>query len=306
MIDYNFDNNGVKFTNNGVETVKLSICGIFTGTNIRDGNRIVFLLKKGETKKPEFNYVGYSSIDVYKNDDYLFTLSLHEHLTKGDIHKPNLVCIGLNKTGTTSLRDSLTKQGFSLCDENYGHQFMIQDFHNGNIYTSLSFLESPKFNLYEDLPFSLTKFYQKIYDYRPQDYYILTLRDNVDQWVDSVIRYYYKDLGFIDNKKDNKLYIIQYPSIRRKIITKNYLTLQMYDWGITSTVDLENKLRDVYNRHTNNVFNFFDSKINSKFISIHVSKKDELLRLSKYVDFNTTENDFLWVNKKTTGGIIKN
>lgn len=306
MIDYNFDNNGIKFTNNGDETVKLSICGIFTGTNIRDGNRIVFLLKKGETKKPEFNYVGYSSIDVYKNDDYLFTLSLHEHLTKGDIHKPNLVCIGLNKTGTTSLRDSLTKQGFSLCDENYGHQFMIQDFHNGNIYTSLSFLESPKFNLYEDLPFSLTKFYQKIYDYRPQDYYILTLRDNVDQWVDSVIRYYYKDLGFIDNKKDNKLYIIQYPSIRRKIITKNYLTLQMYDWGITSTVDLENKLRDVYNRHTNNVFNFFDSKINSKFISIHVSKKDELLRLSKYVDFNTTENDFLWVNKKTTGGIIKN
>ena len=79
----------------------------------------------------------------------------------------------------------------------------------------------------------------------------------------------------------------------------------MYDWGITNTVNLESKLIDVYNRHTDNVFNFFDSKINSRFVSINVSKKNELLRLSKYIDFDTTENDFLWANKKTIGGIIK-
>lgn len=305
MIDYNFTDNGIKFTNKDTENIKLSICGTFTGTNIKDGNQVEFFLFGGETKEPKFNYMGYSSIEVYKNNYYLFTLSLPNYLTKGDTSKPNIVCIGLNKTGTTSLRDSLKKQKFNLCDEYYGHQFMIQDFHNENIYTTLSFLESPKFNLYEDLPFSLTTFYNKIYDYRPQDYYVLTLRNNTDQWVDSVIRYYSKDLNQIENKKDDKLHIIEYPSIRKKIITKNYLTLQMHDWGIFNTNNLESKLKDVYNSHTEKVFNFFDSKIDSKFISINVSKKDELLKLSKFVGFNTTENDFLWSNKNRVGGIIK-
>ena len=300
MIDYEFNKEDkyIKFISLSKKPITVKIVGVIKGTNIENVYSSKFNLPVyNYWFIPEMDYTPFSSMNVYINDEYYFSLSIPNFLTSANNYKSNIVGIGLNKSGTSSFRDTMAEQGYSPFLEHYGHQYLLQDVHNGNIYSTLSFLDSPLYNLYEDLPFSLTGFYKELYKYRPQDYYVLTIRDDVEQWVDSAIRFYKKDLSKIDGFKDDKVHVIKNNTTNKIKYTKNYLTIQMLNWGITSDKNLESKLKDVYNKHLDDTTNFFESKFNSNFVVINVSKKKELKRLSKIMDFNCSYDDFLWVNK---------
>jgi hypothetical protein len=212
-------------------------------------------------------------------------------------YRPKIVCIGLNKSGTTSFKDSLKQCGLKPFNEVFGHQYLLADIEHRNIHSTLSLLEYPRYDFYEDMPFSLLNVYKNLYIHRPQDYYVLTLRDTTEQWVESAYRYYVNSLDTINLNKDNKPYDIFYHGRGIPNRTRNYLTAQMRNWGINSNVNLKENLKDVYNRHVDDVFDYFDNKIDSNFISINVSKENELKKLSNFVGFETKENNFVWSNK---------
>lgn len=300
MVSYEFneEDRNIKFSNLSDKSIQVETVGVIKGTNIEDVNTSKFQLEVyGAWFAPEMNYTAYSSINIYINSEYYFSLSIPNFLTKTNSYKPKIIGIGLNKTGTTSFKDSMAEQGYKPFLEHYGNQYLLQDVHNGNIYSTLSFIESPLYDLYEDLPFSLTGFYKELYKYRPQDYYVLTIRDSVEKWVDSAIKFYKKDLSNINNFKDEKIQITKYHNNTKIKHTKNYLTIQMLNWGIRDNKNLESKLKDVYNRHLDNAVNFFESKLKSNFIIIDVSKENELTKLSNFIGFNTSKNNFLWSNK---------
>lgn len=302
MIDYQFnrEERSIKFISLSKQPIVVRVIGIIKGTNIEDTYANKFTLpSQGSWFIPKANFTPYSSVNIYVNDEYKFTLSLPSFLTESDVSKPNIIGIGLNKTGTTSFRDSMEKCGFKPFNEHFGHQYLVQDVHNGNIYSTLSFLESPLYDLYEDLPFSLTGFYKELYEHRPQDYYVLTTRDSAEQWVDSAIKFYKADIRQINELKDNKFHIIKNVSTNKVKYTKNYLTLQMLNWGIYNDENLESKLKDVYNRHLDEAVNFFESKPNSNFMVVNVSQENELKRVAEKIGFKNVDNNFMWSNKGT-------
>ena len=297
MIDYEFtDNNGVKFINVSPKEYNVKVIGIIIGTNLDYTHYGEFNLKPGNWFIPNIRYDAFSSIKIYIDDVYNFHLSLDNNKNYNKF-KSKIIGIGLNKTGTTSFRDSMGMNGFKVFNEYYGHQYLLQDVHNKNIYSTLSFLESPLFDLYEDLPFSLLNFYKEIYEHRPQDYYVLTVRNNVEEWVESAYKFYSHDINDINLKKDYKIHRITNIGNKQTVLTKNYLTLQMINWGINGSGNIKNQFRDTYNRHLDDVTNFFSKKFNSNFITINVSKENELKRLSNFIGFETTENNFVWSNK---------
>jgi hypothetical protein len=127
---------------------------------------------------------------------------------------------------------------------------------------------------------------------------VLTIRDNVEQWVDSAYNFFSEIWEHSKEEYDPKELDLFYNSINKKIIVRNHRISLLQNWGIDSKLNIKNKLTYVYNKHIDDVTNFFESKISSNFIIVNVSKENELKNFSKYIGFESVENDFVWVNKR--------
>ena len=298
MIDYKFLEDSIKFKNTHYEKINFKIIGIIIGTDIPYENYFQTIINKNAWIIPNFDYKGFSCVKIYINDSYYYTLSLPNYLTQYNKHKSKIVGIGLNKTGTTSFAESLRKCGLKRSNQTRDSQYLTNDVLKGNIYSTISILEHPNYEVYQDMPFSMINTYKTLYEYRPQDYYVLTIRDNVEQWVDSAYNFFSEIWEHRKEEYDPKELSMFYNSINKEIIVRNHRISLLQNWGIDSKLNIKNKLTYVYNKHIDDVTNFFESKISSNFIIVNVSKENELKNLSKYIGFESVENDFVWVNKR--------
>ena len=101
-------------------------------------------------------------------------------------------CIGRNKTGTTSLERALSDLGYVV-----GHQptaeLLIHDYAQRNFKPIVEYCRTAE--AFQDVPFSLPYTYQ-ILDYAfPGSKFILTVRDNENEWYQSLIRFHRNRLG---------------------------------------------------------------------------------------------------------------
>lgn len=103
--------------------------------------------------------------------------------------KKKVFCIGYNKTGTTSIGRALQELGYKLGDQSVGEQLMddwaIRDFRSIIQYCTSA-------DAFQDLPFSIDFTYQILDFVFPNSKFILTIRNNSDEWFDSLIRFYKK------------------------------------------------------------------------------------------------------------------
>jgi hypothetical protein len=106
--------------------------------------------------------------------------------------KSKIFCIGYNKTGTTSIGQAL---------ENFGYQVGIQteaellmgDWAMRDFRRIIQFCKTA--DAFQDVPFSLDFTYE-ILDYEfPSSKFILTVRNDADEWYESLIRFYGKLTG---------------------------------------------------------------------------------------------------------------
>jgi hypothetical protein len=219
---------------------------------------------------------------------------------ESSINRKKIICVGLNKTGTTSLKNGAESIGLKTYPENIGHQFLSHSVMNGSYGSMISAIENKEYDLYEDIPFSFPKIYEKLFKYFPNEKYVLTVRDSVDEWVNSVINFYGNALNIekIQNF-DNKLpYSINYCDVEiHKVYNWGH---PMFDsWGLTSTDNLEEKLKTIYLNHIRD-FKEFMEKNNGDYMIINVSKKDELKKFSLWLGIETNINNFGHFNKTTT------
>ena len=112
------------------------------------------------------------------------------------INKPKVFCIGMNKTGTTTMSKIFKKLNFRVAPQ------IKQGIDIGDIKHKYEDLEIKKFcwryNFFQDLPFSQGDFYKTINRIFPSSKYILTVRDS-DKWFKSLCNFhliYFKKMGF--------------------------------------------------------------------------------------------------------------
>ena len=202
--------------------------------------------------------------------------------------KTKVFCIGRNKTGTTSLAKGLYELGFITCNQ-LEPKLLIEDWAKRDFRRILQFCKTAE--AFHDQPFSLPFTFQ-ILDYAyPRSKFILTVRDDPDQWYQSVTRYMAKRYGggklptIVDLKKANY--------INPGWIARTYPLAH----GVPED-DLFNKdiLIKHYCQHNEFIMNYFRYRPEDLLV-INVSKHGAWQELCRFLERDSDRNEFLWENK---------
>jgi hypothetical protein len=127
--------------------------------------------------------------------DYIDHSNSHERLRKCIEHvsgKPKIFCIGLNKTGTTSMAKALTDLGFIVGDQHLA-ELLLDDWSVRNFKSLYNYCLTAQ--AFQDIPFSLPYSFQALDGFFPGSKFILTVRDNSEQWYNSLITFQSKFFG---------------------------------------------------------------------------------------------------------------
>ncbi len=106
--------------------------------------------------------------------------------------KPKVICIGANKTGTTSLNQLFINQGYRCGDQLQG-EMLIKHYAAGNWKPIIDLVATADF--FQDLPFSAMHTYKHVAHHYPGAKFILTLRSSADEWYESLLRYHATKFG---------------------------------------------------------------------------------------------------------------
>lgn len=133
--------------------------------------------------------------------------------------------IGLNKTGTSSLKVALRRLGY---DHSPRRNILLRDLYEGDM--SLIYADADMYDSFEDWPWPLV--YQEMFaKYGDRARYILTRRKTPEIWLDSIRKH--------SERVKAKMF-------RRKI------------FGYAYPHGVEQVYTDFYNRHLDDVRSFFD------------------------------------------------
>lgn len=204
--------------------------------------------------------------------------------------KPKVFCIGLPKTGSTTLEKTLFDLNYQMGNQREG-ELLMEDWAAREFDRILDFCYTA--DAFQDAPFCFPYTYQ-ILDYEfPDAKFILSVRDNVDQWYKSITNFHGKIWG-----KDGRI-----PPTSEDLKNANYIykgrpyrnNRLLYN---TSKDDPYNKLyfTAYYYRHIKNVSEYFRHKPH-KLIKLNVSKKEDYSRLCIFLEKEPVYDDFPWLNK---------
>lgn len=108
------------------------------------------------------------------------------------VWKPKIFCIGRNKTGTTSLAKAIKDLGVIVAKQRPA-ELLIHDWSRRDFRRILRFCHTAQ--AFQDIPFSLPYTFQALDMRFPGSKFILTIRNNPDQWYHSLISFHSKLFG---------------------------------------------------------------------------------------------------------------
>lgn len=145
------------------------------------------------------------------------------------LQRPKIFVIGLSKTGTTSLGDALARLCYlRLGWEDIRSRLLFRSYLKGNISPFISL--SKYYDAFEDLPWALV--YQDMAQLYPDAKFILTLRENDEDWLTSIKSH----------------------TARRSWIGHNFV------YGASRAEGHEDSYLEAYRNHTASVRSFFAGK----------------------------------------------
>lgn len=189
-----------------------------------------------------------------------------------------IFAIGFNKTATTSLSSFLQKNEFLVAPENPFEKLL--DFYLEKDFESITETINTKFSqfqVFQDVPFSLPHFYKTLYKKFPDAKFILTVRNNEDDWYYSLLNYHKSLFG--DITEPEKILYIKEKWIYN-LLTKVYNAPESNPYDYTS-------LTRSYLNHNKEVRDFFSDK-KGQFLELNLSNSNSVNKLEKFL--NTTFN----------------
>jgi hypothetical protein len=248
--------------------------------------------------QPENKFIkGAGFIELFIDEVFVGKINLLFDLNLKKVSE-KVICVGLNKTGTTSLTENMSRLGFQTWGTERGqfsHDFLNFYFSNNAIGNIIDVIEKTDADFFQDIPFSCPRVSNRIINFFPQSKYILTVRENVDVWVKSVKKFWHP---FFQNDRIN-LNPLSVNSLALNGVYKeySYLTNFFETWRIDDYQgSLDEKLRQVYITHNESVKSTLITN-NCDWIEIDVSRKAELKKLTTWLNIDNEEEDFVWVNK---------
>jgi hypothetical protein len=209
-------------------------------------------------------------------------------MLRNKFKKEKVFCIGFGKTGTTTIEQVLRDFGLKL-----GHQptaeLLIYEYDKRNFAAIADYCHSA--DAFQDLPFAAPYLYSYLDQMFPNSKFILTERDDAEQWYSSIVRFHSKKWADgVNPPNKEQLLAAGYRNSTFAYDTKKILFH-------TEDDDLYNKeaLIYAYETHNKEVKRYFKNK--SNFININVSRKEDYRRLCEFFNRTPKGDDFPWLNK---------
>lgn len=203
--------------------------------------------------------------------------------------KPKVFCIGLNKTGTTTIEKVLKDFNYKLGNQEKG-ELLFQDWYKRDFRSIIKLSKTA--GAFQDAPFSYPFTFIALDQYFYNAKFILTIRDSPEQWYNSLVTHHSKvwaDGVNPPTSEDLKKAKYRYKGFAyeaSKTIFK------------TSDEDPYNKeiLIDYYLNHNYQVMEYFRSRP-EKLLVINVSNDNDYLRLCDFLNKKPIHKTFPWENK---------
>lgn len=199
-----------------------------------------------------------------------------------------IFCIGYNKTGTTSLYRAIEELGFKGCNLRKGEDLLYSIKANewNEVYKFCSTAQ-----VFKDIPFSLPSVWKKLYETYPNAKFILSERDDADQWFNSIKNFHKKGFGLSDDPTWEDIESIEY-------VKKGFVAEYMkYTFGKPDKPYDKQSLIESYKLHNSEIKKFFKGKEN--FITVNVSNNDDYQRLCKFLNKPVSKDSKFPHYKKT-------
>lgn len=199
-------------------------------------------------------------------------------------------CIGFNKTGTTSLEKLFIDSGYTTADQRKGEKLLYawqkRDFSPLRDFCKES-------NFFQDVPFSLPYTFQALDYFFPNSKFILTIRNDSDQWFDSLQRYHRKLFNLPNRPSSVDIAAVSYV---RKGWLYNYLK------GVFHPHDNFFYDRDLYKneyeRHNQSVIEHFSNRPEQLLI-LNVADKGAKEALDLFLGQPLHGDSIEWLNKSS-------
>lgn len=176
-------------------------------------------------------------------------------------NSPKVFGVGLNKTGTTSLKVAMDNLDFKCGDQRIAEK-LFQDWKLRNFNQIIEHCKSAQF--FQDIPFSLDYTYILMDHAFPNSKFILTLRNDEEQWYESVVKFHSRKWGKngdIPTKED--------------LISSNYI-YKGWAWDVINAT-FKSPENDPYNKDA--LINYYRQR-NYEIQQYFKFRKDDLLILN--------------------------
>lgn len=203
--------------------------------------------------------------------------------------RSKIFCIGLHKTGTTSIEKVLTNLNYKIGDQVQG-ELLLDNWYRRDFDSIIEFSKSAE--AFQDTPFSLPFTFIALDQYFENAKFILSVRDDPEQWYNSLTKFHSKKWGFGQNpptldqlKEANYRYKGYAYDFNRKVFS----TPQNQPYH-------KKELINYYIKHNKTVKDYFRSQPD-KCIEINVNNNQDFSRLVKFLGKTTEAERFPWENK---------
>lgn len=196
-------------------------------------------------------------------------------------------CIGANKTGTTSLKILFKNLGFKVAPQSAGEK-LIDDWGSGRFDRIIN-LAKDGYEFYQDIPFSLPGTYKVIDQNVNHCKFILTIRDDANEWYDSVIRFHQNLIKTNGIPTAEALKAFEY-------IQPGWMwKAQQLIYGVDETEPYnEEKLKSFYTEHCANVIDYFKDQPD-RLLVLNLKNLDSAKALGTFI--NRKIDHIPWENK---------
>ena len=207
----------------------------------------------------------------------------------GFIRKRKIFCIGMNKTGTTSLQKALSDLGFHFGDQ-VRAELLLKEYKVRNFKPVIKYCKTAE--AFQDVPFSMPYTFVALDQYFKNAKFILSVRNSSEEWYSSLVKFHSKIFGR-NGQLPTRSDLLQ--------ATYRYKGYALEGHQIFFNVpdnDLYN--RDIlikhYEEHNQAVISYFRFRPNDLLV-VNLSDKNAYVELCRFVNRKPLKEDMPWENK---------
>ena len=202
--------------------------------------------------------------------------------------KPKIFCIGMNKTGTTSIAKTFKNLGFVVGNQRQA-ELLLDTYTARDFKPIIGYCRTAQ--VFQDFPFSYPETYKHLEKAFPRSKLILTVRNDAEQWYESITRFHAKLFGCGRIPTAEQLKNATY-------VRRGWMWQCAQELCKTPEDDPYNKemLIRRYNSYNQEVIEYFSGRPED-LVVINLAERGAYKRLMDFLDIQSPFDDFPWRNK---------